>query len=113
MQALLSPELATVAPPQRRRPRFRQWIAAALGLWLLTGVYLVNTQQQAVVTRFGAVVEPRVLPGIHIALPWPIDRVAKLKVCFLRPLSDDAALLAGAIHFGGRPLRFAPEVAWR
>jgi len=86
MQALLSPEGATVAPPQSRRPRFRQWIVAALALWLLTGVYLVNTQQQAVVTRFGAVVEPRVLPGIHMALPWPIDRVARLKVQQLQRL---------------------------
>jgi membrane protease subunit HflK len=93
MQALLSPERAPVAPPQRGRPRFRQWIAAALGLWLLTGVYLVNAQQQAVVTRFGAVVEPRVLPGIHIALPWPIDRVTRLKVQQLQRLvvGGDAA----------------------
>ena len=93
MQALLSPELATVIPPQTRRPRFRQWIVVALVLWLLTGVYLVNTQQQAVVTRFGAVVEPRVLPGIHIALPWPIDRVTKLKVQQLQRLvvGGDAA----------------------
>src|SRR5882672_8466684 len=86
MQALLSPEVATVTPPQTRRPRFRQWIALALVAWLLTGVYLVNTQQQAVVTRFGAVVEPRVMPGIHIALPWPIDRVTKLKVQQLQRL---------------------------
>jgi membrane protease subunit HflK len=92
MQALLSPELATVTPPQTSR-RFRQWIFAALVLWLLTSVYVVNTQQQAVVTRFGAVVEPRVLPGIHIALPWPIDRVARLKVQQLQRLTvgGDAA----------------------
>jgi len=64
----------------------RQWITAAVAVWLLTGVYIVNTQQQAVVTRFGAVVEPRVLPGIHIALPWPIDRVARLKVQQLQRL---------------------------
>jgi membrane protease subunit HflK len=92
MQALLSPELATVTPPKTRRP-LRFWIFAALVLWLLTGVYLVNTQQQAVVTRFGAVVEPRVLPGIHVALPWPIDRVTKLKVQQLQRLvvGGDAA----------------------
>ena len=54
------------------------WAAAAV--WLLTSLYLVPTDQQAVVTRFGAVIEPRVLPGIHIALPWPIDRATKLKV---------------------------------
>jgi membrane protease subunit HflK len=93
MQALLSPELATVTPSQTKRSRFRQLIAVAFIVWLLTGVYLVNTQQQAVVTRFGAVVEPRVLPGIHIALPWPIDRVTKLKVQQLQRLvvGGDAA----------------------
>jgi membrane protease subunit HflK len=54
------------------------WAAAAL--WLVTGVYIVRADQQAVVTRFGQVVEPRVFPGIHMTLPWPIDRVYKLKV---------------------------------
>jgi membrane protease subunit HflK len=92
MQALLKPEAVPVGPPPSRQ-RFRRWAAAIVGLWLLTGVYLVNTQQQAVLTRFGAVVDPRVLPGIHIALPWPIDRVTKLKVQQLQRLvvGGDAA----------------------
>ena len=64
---------------------FREWdrrrIAGAIfGIWILSGVFLVAADQQAVVTRFGKVVEPRVMPGIHIALPWPLDRVSKLKV---------------------------------
>ena len=42
------------------------------GLWLIPCVYLVAPEQQAVVTRFGAVVEPRVMPGIHLSWPWPI-----------------------------------------
>ena len=49
-------------------------------LWLLSGLFIVSADQQAVVTRFGAVVEPRVMPGIHYALPWPVDSVTKLKV---------------------------------
>ena len=57
-----------------------------MALWLLTSVFIVRTDQQAVVTRFGAVVDPRVMPGIHIALPWPIDRVTKLKVQQLQRL---------------------------
>ena len=93
MQVLLKPEFAPVAPPQSRRRQLRQWLGGALVLWLLTSLYLVNTQQQAVVTRFGAVVEPRVLPGIHISLPWPIDRVTRLKVQQLQRLvvGGDAA----------------------
>jgi membrane protease subunit HflK len=60
------------------RDRRLPW--AALLLWALCGVIFVPTDQQAVVTRFGAVVEPRLLPGVHYALPWPVDRVTRLKV---------------------------------
>lgn len=67
------------ATPERRTP-WRKIAGALLVLWLLTGIYLVAADQQAVVTRFGRVVEPRVMPGIHLSLPWPIDRVTKLKV---------------------------------
>jgi membrane protease subunit HflK len=58
-------------------PRRNKILLSVAVLWLLSGVYIVGASQQAVVTRFGAVVEPRVMPGIHIALPWPIDRVTK------------------------------------
>jgi membrane protease subunit HflK len=57
-----------------------------LALWLLTGVYIVPADEQAVVTRFGRVAEPRALPGIHYSLPWPIDRVSRLKVQQLQRL---------------------------
>ena len=69
------------APGATRRPHLaRRLGGAALVLWILSGVFFVATDQQGVVTRFGAVVEPRVLPGIHYALPWPVDSVFKLKV---------------------------------
>lgn len=60
--------------------RWERLGAVALALWLVSAVYIVPADQQAVVTRFGAVVEPRVLPGIHVNLPWPLDRVTRLKV---------------------------------
>jgi membrane protease subunit HflK len=64
----------------------RRIILGLLALWVLSGIFLVAPDQQAVVTRFGAVTEPRVLPGIHYALPWPIDSVTKLKVQQLQRL---------------------------
>jgi len=70
----------------------------ALLLWIVSGVYFVQTDQQAVVTRFGAVVSPRVLPGVHYALPWPIESVYKLKVRQLQRLvigGDAADLVLG------------------
>ena len=39
---------------------------------------------QAVVTRLRAVAIPGVTPGIHYAMPWPIDTFYKLKVRHLR-----------------------------
>jgi membrane protease subunit HflK len=80
--------------PHEKKPRlarpggsWRRRLAMAAGaLWLFSGVYIVSADQQAVVTRFGQVIEPRVFPGIHVSLPWPIDRVTKLKVRQLQRL---------------------------
>ena len=64
----------------------RRQTAAAAALWVLSGVYLVAPDQQAVETLFGRVVAARVMPGLHYALPWPLEQVAKLKVRQLRRL---------------------------
>jgi membrane protease subunit HflK len=77
------------APPRwTRLTRLTPKLAALawLALWLLSGVYLVATDQQAVETLFGRVVAPRVMPGLHYALPWPVERVTKLKVRQLQRL---------------------------
>jgi len=58
----------------------------AMLLWALSGIYIIPADQQAVVTRFGKVVEKRVLPGIHYALPWPVESVTKLRVQQLQRL---------------------------
>ena len=81
-------EPALEKPVQRTKPLspLQRTGIAVSAVWLLTSVFLVAPEEQAVVTRLGAVVEPRVLPGLHIALPWPIDRVAKLKVQQLQRL---------------------------
>ena len=57
----------------------RRWWIGAFAIYLLSGVYLVAPDQQSVVVRFGRVVEKRVLPGIHYHLPFPVERVIKLK----------------------------------
>jgi modulator of FtsH protease HflK len=64
--------------------RLARFVLPLPALWLLSGIYFVAADQQAVVTRFGAVVETRALPGVHWALPWPIDTVHRLRVRQLR-----------------------------
>jgi len=83
----LEPQTDVVAPPPEPWRWTRRRIAAALFLvWLLSGVYLVAPDQQAVETLFGRVVAPRVMPGLHYALPWPVEVVTRLKVRQLQRL---------------------------
>merc|ERR1719231_1272274 len=44
------------------------------GLWLMTGIYRVNPQEQGVVMRFGEWVRTTP-PGLHYHLPIPIEKV--------------------------------------
>jgi membrane protease subunit HflK len=78
-------DVSMLAPQPRRWTR-RHIALAIAALWVLSGVYIVLPDQQAVETLFGKVVAPRVMPGLHYALPWPIESVAKLKVRQLQRL---------------------------
>jgi membrane protease subunit HflK len=69
----------------------RIFLAVLVGVWLLSGIYLVGPDQQAVVTHFGRVVDNRVMPGIHYIWPYPIGQVHKLKV-----LQRQRAFIGGA-----------------
>src|SRR5579862_2913828 len=80
--------------PLQRTPRItptRVFLAAA-SVWLLSGVYLVAPDQQAVETLFGRVIAPRIMPGLHYALPWPIEKVTRIKVRQLQRLVVGGAL---------------------
>jgi len=44
----------------------------ALAFWLMSGVYIVNPDEQGVVLRFGGVIGTTA-PGINYHLPWPIE----------------------------------------
>ena len=50
--------------------------AAAVGLWLASGFYNVQPDEQGVVLRFGAY-EYWTQPGLRWHLPWPIETVIK------------------------------------
>ena len=45
-----------------------------VAVWLASGIYVVDPDEQGVVTRFGAFVG-RTTPGINYHLPWPIEAV--------------------------------------
>lgn len=57
-----------------------KWIIlAALGLWLVSGFYQVQTNEQAVVLRFGKYIDTTE-PGLHYRLPYPIEEAVKVVI---------------------------------
>ncbi len=53
-------------------------------VYLLSGLYVVNPGEQAVIRRFGAPLEQAVSEGLHYRLPFPIDTVEKVNVSEVR-----------------------------
>jgi membrane protease subunit HflK len=49
---------------------------AAVGLWLVSGFYRVQPDEEGVVLRFGAF-NRSTLPGLNYHLPWPIETVQR------------------------------------
>lgn len=50
------------------------FFCALLLLWLSTGVVYVESYQKAAVYRFGELQEEILSPGLHLTLPYPIDK---------------------------------------
>lgn len=71
-----------------------------LVVWLLSGIYIVDTAERGVVTRFGAFVE-ETGPGPHWHLPYPIESVRKVNVDRIRTAEigyrSDAQNRAGSV----------------
>jgi membrane protease subunit HflK len=66
--------------------------------WAVSGVYEVRPDEQAVVTRFGTVAAVAG-PGLHIHLPWPLERVQVVAVTPINTLT-----LGGAADDGSQGL---------
>ncbi len=59
-------------------------LGIVVALYLLSGVYIVNPGEEAVVRRFGQVTQRRVGEGLHYRLPWPVERVDVVNVSQIR-----------------------------
>ena len=53
--------------------------AVAVLAFLASGFYVVKKEEEAVLTRFGKVVDPKIPPGLHYALPF-VERAQVRKV---------------------------------
>ena len=53
--------------------------AAAVGIWLASGFYRIQPEEQGVVLRFGKL-DRVTSPGLNYHLPWPVEEVLKPQV---------------------------------
>ncbi len=49
-------------------------VCAAVLFWASTGIVYVESNQEAAVYRFGDLADKTLTPGLHMTLPYPIDR---------------------------------------
>lgn len=55
-------------------------IVAAVGLWLASGFYFIQPNENAVVLTFGKYAHTEEVSGLKYALPWPVQQVMKVDV---------------------------------
>lgn len=77
-------------------------IGLALVLWLVSGLYVVAADEEAVVLRFGQHIDTKG-PGLNWHLPYPIEKVEKV------PVTTIQRLAVGLRDFGDGRERKMPE----
>jgi HflK protein len=109
--ALQAPQIAWRAWRDRER-LWKPALSLAALLWVLSGIYAVRPQETAVVQRFGRQLSPNRGPGLHYALPWPIDRVTRVEAARIRALELGFRTLDRA-RGGPEPAAYEWNVAHR
>lgn len=67
---------------RRRLVKPLVWICAVF--WASTATFVLQTDEQGVIERFGSKVLPYREPGVNLKLPWPVDRLTRIKAHRIR-----------------------------
>jgi membrane protease subunit HflK len=69
---------------------FLRWVLLVLLiLYLVTGFFSIKQNELGVLVRLGKTIDGNVHPGMHYALPWPVDEVYKVPVKQVRTIVLD------------------------
>jgi modulator of FtsH protease HflK len=84
-RATMKSDMSAGLPKVRRFVRLV--VVAAVVMYLLSGIYVVQPDERGVVLRLGKLRADNVQPGIHYRLPWPIDSVQRPQVTAIKRMS--------------------------
>ena len=68
------------------------WIAAMVFSYALSGITVVETNEVAIVLRWGRLVGGTRAPGLMFAFPWPVDEVVRVPVKHVSEQSIDTLM---------------------
>ena len=71
---------------ERRRQFVKPALVAAAALVVLCGFYAIQADEVGVIERFGRKVTPFSQPGLHYKLPWPVERLTRIRAHRVRVL---------------------------
>jgi membrane protease subunit HflK len=66
---------------------FRIVGAVVVVIYLLSGFYVIQPDEEGVISRFGRLKENKIQPGMHYKIPWPVDRIERVKVKEIKRMS--------------------------
>jgi len=72
---------------------YRWSLPLLLILYLLSGLFIVKTDELGVVRRFGKVTTDAIPPGVHYRFPWPFERQNTPKTTAIKQVSIGSPLL--------------------
>jgi len=86
IEARLASLAAAIVTTIRRDPRLwaKRAAAAFAVLIVLNGIYIIRPNEIGIVQRFGKKILPYDDPGPHYKLPWPIDRLTRIRAHQIR-----------------------------
>jgi Cu+-exporting ATPase len=91
--------------------RKRELALAAGALVILNGIYIVPPDEEGIVQRFGRKLTPDDAPGLHYKLPWPVDRLTRVKARRVR--SIEIGFRSGAASTDAEPAAYEWNVQHR
>lgn len=77
------------------------WILGLGAVYLLSGLYIVRGNEQALVRRFGRARLPLASSGLHFDLPWPFTKIDRVNVNQVQTLSVGVAAPAESLEGSG------------